>query len=178
MRLIFIHGPAASGKYTVGKALQEITGFKLFHNHLVVDTLMEVFPFGSEPFVKLREEFWLSIFEAAAKHGVSLIFTFAPEATVDAAFVEKARAAVAKGRGEIDFVKLTCPVSEQEARIENPSRFRFRKLRSLKILRELRATGANSFPTLPAGLEIDTGKLSPTEAAEKITLELSLRPIL
>jgi hypothetical protein len=27
----------------------------VFHNHLVVDLLTELFPFGSDPFVRLRE---------------------------------------------------------------------------------------------------------------------------
>jgi hypothetical protein len=39
MRLVYIHGPAASGKLTVGRELQKLSGFALFHNHLVVDTL-------------------------------------------------------------------------------------------------------------------------------------------
>ena len=69
MNLIFIHGPAASGKLTTGRALHRLTGYRLFHNHLVVDTLLAVFPFGSEPFVRLREAMWLSVFEAAARGG-------------------------------------------------------------------------------------------------------------
>ena len=80
MKLIFIHGPAAAGKLTVGRALEDLTGFRLFHNHLVVDTLLSVFPFGTPSFVALREQIWLSVFEAAAKDGISTIFTFAPEA--------------------------------------------------------------------------------------------------
>lgn len=47
MRLVFIHGPAASGKLTVAKELAALTGYPLFHNHLIVDALLAVFPFGS-----------------------------------------------------------------------------------------------------------------------------------
>lgn len=81
MKLVFIHGPAAAGKLTVGRALQDLTGFRLFHNHLVVDTLLAVFQFGTPSFIRLREQIWISVFEAAAKDGISTIFTFAPEAT-------------------------------------------------------------------------------------------------
>jgi hypothetical protein len=49
---------------------------------LVVDLLTTVFPFGSEPFVRLREQMWTSVFADAARAGTSLIFTFAPESTV------------------------------------------------------------------------------------------------
>jgi shikimate kinase len=55
MKLVFLHGPAASGKLTIGRELAALTGLPLFHNHLVVDAVASVFPFGSQRFVKLRE---------------------------------------------------------------------------------------------------------------------------
>ena len=82
MRLVFIHGPAASGKLTVARELAARTGLSLFHNHLVVDALLAVFPFGSPAFVDLRERIWLDVFAAAAAEDRSMIFTFHPEASV------------------------------------------------------------------------------------------------
>ena len=72
MRLVFIHGPAASGKLTVARELAARTGLSLFHNHLVVDALLAVFPFGSPGFVLLRETMWMDVFRAAAAEGRSL----------------------------------------------------------------------------------------------------------
>ena len=51
MRLIFIYGMPATGKLTVARELARITGFNVFHNHLVVDLLLSIFEFGSKPFV-------------------------------------------------------------------------------------------------------------------------------
>ena len=48
MQLIFIYGQVAAGKLTVARALAARTGLALFHNHLVVDAVAAVFPFGSE----------------------------------------------------------------------------------------------------------------------------------
>jgi len=73
MWLVFLHGPPGSGKLTVGRELQSITGFRLFHNHLVVDLLESLFEFGSAPFVKLREELWLSAFRQAARRGAVVL---------------------------------------------------------------------------------------------------------
>lgn len=39
MKLIFLHGTAASGKLTTARALEVLLGYPVFHNHLVVDTL-------------------------------------------------------------------------------------------------------------------------------------------
>jgi cytidylate kinase len=82
VRLVFLHGPVASGKLTIGRLLAERTGYALFHNHLIVDAVGAVFPFGSEAFVRLRERFWLETMAEAAAARRSLIFTFAPEPTV------------------------------------------------------------------------------------------------
>lgn len=82
MDLVFLHGPAASGKLTIARALDARVGFPVFHNHLVVDLLTTVFPFGSDPFVRLREQFWTSVFADAARVDRSISFTFTPEATV------------------------------------------------------------------------------------------------
>jgi len=90
MEMIFLYGQAASGKLTIGRALAARTGYALFHNHLVVDALLAVFPFGSDAFVRLREAFWLDVMETAARSGQSLIFTFAPEPTVSVDFPERA----------------------------------------------------------------------------------------
>lgn len=79
MRLLFLYGPIASGKLTVAQLVAERTGLALFHNHLVVDAVAAVFPFGSDAFVRLREQFWLDTFAAAAAEERSLVFTFAPE---------------------------------------------------------------------------------------------------
>jgi len=168
MKLLLLHGPAASGKLTVAKAVCERTGMRLFHNHLVVDTLLAVFQFGSPEFVELRERTWLGVFEAAAKAGISLVFTFAPEATVRPEFIGNAADIVEKYGGEVCFVELRCPVQEIERRLNAPSRHDWMKLKSVAIFRELRAKGAESFPALPAGLVLDTSAMPSEEAARRI----------
>ena len=173
MNLVFLHGPAASGKLTVGRELSRLTGYRLFHNHLVVDAVTAVFDFGSESFVRLREEMWLSVFREAARQDVSLIFTFAPERTVRESFVGDAVAAVEGAGGRVLFVELTCPESEIGHRIEDGSRAEFGKLRSKALFEELRCAGAFDYPKLPADLTIDTGGLTPTEAALRIRRALN-----
>ena len=131
MELIFLHGTAAAGKLTIARALEALVGYPVFHNHLVVDALTTVFPFGSEPFVRLREQFWLQVFADAARAG--LTFTFAPEATVPPGFPARARAAVESPGGKIRFVRLLVTDSEQEWRVVNADRRQFHKLSDLMV---------------------------------------------
>lgn len=176
MRLIFIHGPAASGKLTVARELAALTGLPLFHNHLVVDALLAVFPFGTPAFVELREKMWMDVFRAAARERRSLIFTFHPEASVAPDFPARAVALIEAAGGQVDFVALGCAPEEIEARVEAPSRQASGKLSSLALLRELDAQGAFAYPPLPAAaVEVDTGAIEPAEAAALIRRELALR---
>jgi chloramphenicol 3-O-phosphotransferase len=171
--LVFLHGPAAAGKLTVARALEVRVGFPVFHNHLVVDLLTTVFPFGTEPFVRLREEFWTAVFADATRVGRSICFTFAPEATVQPGFPERVRGLVEANGGRVRFVRLRVSEREQERRIGLPERSEFHKLTSVETLRQLRnyGTGVEQPPT---DLEIDTDRRSPTESAAAIASHFGL----
>jgi hypothetical protein len=169
MKLIFLHGAPAVGKLTVARELTRLTGFQLFHNHLTVDLVSSLFPFGSESFIVLREQIWLAAFSEAARNNVSLIFTFNPERTVREDFVQKVIEEVEAADGRIIFVELTCAEKELERRIEDGSRKEFGKLASVEQYRSLRDAGAFQFPKLPEGLSVDTTNQSPADAAMLIS---------
>ena len=152
----------------MARELAELTGLPLFHNHLAVDVLTPLFEFGSASFVKLRELIWLSVFQEAAKNDVSLIFTFAPERTVRASFIQDTITTIEARGGVVHFVRLTCNAGEIEHRLTSPSRTEFGKLQSLDQYQTLTRAGAFDYPELPAGLTIDTGAVSPREAAVAI----------
>lgn len=168
MKLIFIHGAPAVGKLTVARELASQTGFPLFHNHLTVDLVSSLFPFGSEPFIKLREEIWLAAFAEAARQNLSLIFTFNPERTVRERFIRDTLDVVEGAGGKVVFVELVCSEKELERRMEDASRKQFGKLTSLEHYRSLKDSGAFQFLELPKGLAVDTTNRSPIESAQLI----------
>jgi hypothetical protein len=175
VNLIFLHGPAAAGKLTTAQALGERLGYPVFHNHLTVDLLTTVFPFGSDPFVRLRQFLWLAVFGEAAAAGRSLIFTFAPESTVTPGFPEQVRTTVADAGGRVCFVRLAVSEAEQERRITAESRRKYHKLVSVETLRALRNhPGAVEQP--PADLEIDTDVSGPSDSAAAIEHYFELAP--
>ena len=165
MKLIFLHGPPAVGKLTIGRELEALTGFGLFHNHLTVDLVSSLFLFGSEPFIRLREQVWLAAFAEAVRNDVSLIFTFAPEHTVRERFVQETIDLVVAGDGQVIFVQLTCSEEELDRRVEEASRKELGKLSSAEQYRSLREAGAFQFPKLPEGLSLDTTSRSLAETA-------------
>ena len=173
-RLIFLFGPAASGKLTVAKELAALTGLSLFHNHLTVDLLLSLFPFGSAPFVAHRERIWLELMGAAVADGTSLIFTFNPERTVDPDFPRRLADVVQRAGGRVSFVQVRCTEAVVEQRMEAASRRQGRKLASLPLYQELRAVGAFDFPSIAADFEIETTTTPPAEAAARVAMALGL----
>ena len=149
----------------------------VIHNHLVVDAVGAVFPFGSDAFIRLRQAFWLQMFAEAAGHERPLIFTFAPEPTVPRTFVPEARAIVEGRGGRVCFVQLMIATDEQDRRIENADRGQFQKLRSVETLRRLRAQGWVDPEPPPADLTIDSAQVAAADAAQQIMRHFALSPL-
>ena len=172
--VIFLHGPAAAGKHTIGSLLSERSGLPLFHNHLTVDLIKALFDFGTQPFCDLRATIWRATFEEAARAGKSFIFTFNPENSVDPELIADLDAIVRKHDGTMHYVELLCSDDEVVKRIDNPSRHKFGKLTDAALFRQVSAAGGFDFPPLPEALvTIDTEKLQPAEAAAAIAAAIS-----
>ena len=74
MKLMFLFGSGAVGKMTVGQELMKITGLRLFHNHMTIEPVLEIFGgFESKTIHNLREVIFED-FAASDKEG--MIFTF------------------------------------------------------------------------------------------------------
>ncbi len=169
----FIHGPAASGKHTIGSLVSEKLGVPLFHNHLTVDLVRTLFDFGTEPFIQLRADIWRHAFQAASRAGRSFVFTFNPERTVDPALLTELHGIVEEARGQVHYVELRCSDEALEERLGNASRQAFGKLTDVDLFRALRQEGGFEFPPLPKALIcIDTERTVPVQAADEIAAAL------
>lgn len=125
MNLVFIYGPVAVGKMTVGNELSKLTGFKLFHNHMTIDAITPVFSFETPQFRKLVNSFRKQIFKEVAESNLSgIIFTFcwAFNHSPDQKFVQEVLH-IFKSRGrKVYFVELE---ASQQKRLErNRTEFR------------------------------------------------------
>jgi len=176
MRLVVLYGPPGVGKLTVGTELSELTGFKLFHNHLTVNLVTSVFTPGSEAWNRLVARIRLDVFAEAADQGVDLILTRAPR-TADQAEVDRVRTMIEPVRlagGTVLFVQLACDREELLVRVQTDARRAHNKLTDPEVLVDLFDLNA----TLPFDphLRIDTTHLSPTEAAARIASHFALSP--
>lgn len=174
MKLIFLYGPPAAGKHTVGQELSDRTGYRFFYNHLTIPVARSVFPRHQEPNVdelcnKLVKDLRLLVIDAAAAANTDLIFTLAYSGTVDNDSVAAIVATVQKHGGTVCFVELHAPIAALKDRLDTPSRHELRKLvdpERLDYLFETKDLTA-SVP-YDAILKLDTSTLTPTQAAEAI----------
>jgi hypothetical protein len=173
-QVIFLFGRPGVGKLTVGELLAAETGYRLLHNHSVVDLVTSLFSFGSPPFVTLREKMWLAAIDAclAAKQS-GVIMTFAPESTVTDEFIPTLAKRVKARGGALRFIELRCSEAELEIRLKTDSRERFGKLRDVYQFRKLDKAGAFDRPKMPAAeLVVDTTNTNPRESARAIAKHL------
>lgn len=176
MRLIFLHGPPATGKYTVGRELATLTGDELYHNHLVVDEVLTRHAFGTPAFVAERDRLWRAHLGAAAMApDRRLIFTFNPENSVPQAFIDWLFAGAGQTTLQLHSVALTASEAVIEARLDTAQRQGFKKLTDLALYRQLRATGTFATPVIPrTDLALDTASLTPAVAARRIQTHFQL----
>ncbi|HEY6843415.1 MAG TPA: AAA family ATPase [Thermoanaerobaculia bacterium] len=172
-QVVLLYGRPAVGKFTIGKLLAEELGYRLLHNHAVVDLVEALFPFGSEPFIKLREQLWLTAVDAAVDAKLSgIILTFVPERTVTDAFLPNLRS-----RAALRLVELRCSEKEIERRMRDESRASFGKLRDPDFYRRLDAGGVFSRPVMPpADIVMDVTEADANQAARAIARQLSSLP--
>jgi len=75
LKFVLIFGDAAVGKMTVGQELVKITDLRLFHNHMTIDPVRDIF--GDPRRWDIIERLRTVIFEEfAASDNYGLIFTF------------------------------------------------------------------------------------------------------
>lgn len=125
MHFVVIFGPPAVGKMTVGDELCRVTGFKLFHNHMTVEPVLDIFPFGSPPYGRVVNEFRRRIIEEAADAGLSgLVFTFVwgLDLPGDRDLIESYVDIVETRSGQAHFVELYADQSTRLSRNETPIR--------------------------------------------------------
>lgn len=164
---------------TVGLALQELTGLRLFHNHLSIEAVLPVFPFGSAPFGRLVGEFRARVFEEVAESDLpGLIFTcvWAFDDPEDRIFIERLKTIFEVRGGRAVFVELWADLETRLERNESDHRLSQKpskrdvgrsRARLLDHEARYRLTSNGEFP-FEDHLRIDNTRLSPDQVALQI----------
>lgn len=184
--LLFLIGPPAVGKMTVGHELARRTGLRLFHNHHTIELVLEFFPYGSPAFNRLVGEFRRRIFEEVAASDLpGLVFTYvwAFDQASDTAWVEDIAAIFTARGSRVLYVELQATQEERLRRNETEFRLAHKASKRDLAASRRRLLEADSVYELSSGdrfagrddyLLIDNTRLSPADVAERIIAHFAL----
>ena len=177
MKLVLIVGDSAVGKMTVGQELMKLTGLRLFHNHMMIEPVLEIFgSFRGDVILKLREV----IFQEFAKsdnYGMIHTLMWAFDMPSDWDYVNHLVSLFEQQGAEIYVVEL---VASQQIRLQrNETENRLRNKASKRDLeasraRLLRDDQQHRLESLPGEIpfenymKIDNSQLPPEVVAAMI----------
>ena len=173
--LVFVYGPPASGKLTVGQELASRTGFRLLHNHATIDAVSPLFEWGTPQFSRLVRQLRLALVEAAAEEGLNVAVTYAYASPHDDDAVAEYVDLYERQGGRVLFVQLEAPDEELLRRVGSPSRGDHGTLTDADALRDVisRYDFRTPVPFEP-NLTVDTTLVTPSEAAVMIVEHFGL----
>lgn len=109
MKFVIIFGPHAVGKMTVGQELAKLTGLKLFHNHMTIDIVSDLFENMQEERSRLINLFRKEIFEAYSKsdeYGMIFTYMWALDCKEDWNYINEVEDLFESRGAEIYYVEL------------------------------------------------------------------------
>lgn len=178
--LLFVLGPPAVGKMSVGQAVAERTGLRLFHNHLSIELALRYFDYGTPAFHRINGSIRRQVVrEVAASDLPGLVFTFvwAFDEPEDAATVEEYARPFRERGGRVLFVELEASQDERLRRNEGVSRLAEKpSKRDLESSRtgllamdaRYRMNSGGAFDDREDWLRIDNTHLTPGAVAEHV----------
>ena len=174
MKLLFLIGNTSVGKMTVGQELAKITPLRLFHNHMMIEPVLEIFgQFRGDIIQQLRHV----IFEAFAKtDNYGLIFTFmwAFDMPSDWEYLESVKKIFNLPEEDVYYVELIAPQEVRlqrnctENRLKNKASKRDIEASNARLIRDDQNYRCESLPgeiPFPNYLRMENANLSSEEAA-------------
>ena len=111
MKLVLIIGSGAVGKMTVGQELMKITNLRLFHNHMMIEPVIDVFGYFHGGVIQRLREIIFEEFLKSNNDGMIFTFMWAFDMPSDLEYIMS----VAEKFDEVYCVEL---VADQSVRLE------------------------------------------------------------
>jgi len=177
MKLLMLFGDAAVGKMTVGQELAKLTDLRLFHNHMTIEPVLELFGYFHSGAIARMREVIFEEFAASDNYGMIFTYMWALDVPHEWDYVAHVADIFARQGADIYYAELAAPLEVRLQRNATENRLRHKaSKRDLEASeRRLRADdAAHRFVSLEGEIpfenyiKIDNTNLSPREAAEMI----------
>jgi shikimate kinase len=168
MKFVMLYGPPASGKLTVAKELQKLSGFRLLHNHLIIDVLDSIASERDEIYNSIHEEILRLAVVFAVEKNVDVVNTFVYGKDEDDEHMRFIKKIVEDNGGQVFFIQLIADDEALYQRVGNESRKCFYKICDVNLLKELMSKYDLKTPYEETDLIINNTDKSPEEVASEI----------
>lgn len=125
MKVVIIIGNAAVGKMTVGQELMKITGLRLFHNHMTIEPVIEIFGYYNKQARLRLQEVIFEEFAASACKGMIFTYMWAFDQPSDSAYMKHIRE-IFGAEAEFYYVELVASREIRLARNETENRLQYK----------------------------------------------------
>jgi hypothetical protein len=115
LKLVFLIGDAAVGKMTVGQELMKITELRLFHNHMTIEPVIEIFGYYHRKSIARIRDVVFEEFAASDNYGLIFTYMWAFDQKSDWDYVEHVTNIFRKNGTDVYYVELVAP---QEIRLQ------------------------------------------------------------
>ena len=115
MKLVFLIGDAAVGKMTVGQELMKNTDLQLFHNHMTIEPVIEIFGYYHGKAIDRMREIIFEEFVASENYGLIFTYMWAFDQKSDWDYVEHVTNIFRKNGADVYYIEL---VTSQEIRLQ------------------------------------------------------------
>ena len=177
MKLLLLFGNSAVGKMTVGQELTKITPLRLFHNHMMIEPVLEVFgQFRSDIIQKLRMVI-LEEFSNSEYYGLIFTYMMAFDDPSEYAYIQKIIDTLGVAEEDVCYAELVAPQAIRlernatENRLLHKASKRNVEASNARLIRDDESHRMESRPgeiDSPNYIRIDNSHLSPMETARII----------
>ena len=185
MKLLLLCGNSAVGKMTVGQELTKITPFRLMHNHMMIEPVLEIFgEFRSDVITKLRSVI-LEEFGKTDHYGLIFTYMMAFDMPSEYAYIQKVKESLGVQEEDVYYVELVAPQHIRLERNVTENRLRHKASKrdiaasNARLIRDDENHRMESLPgeiDSPRYLRIDNSSLSPEQTAQIIQEHFRFAP--
>lgn len=183
MKFVWIIGNAAVGKMTVGQELSKITDLRLFHNHMSIELVIDVFGSYIPSVIGKMRDLIFEEFAATDQKGMIFTYMWAFDHQEDWNYVKRVSEIFEKQGAEIYYVELVAPQAVRLQRNETENRLKHKgskrdiEASNQRLINDdirFRCESLEGEITFANYMKIDNTELTPEEVAQKIQNRFNL----
>ena len=115
MKLLILFGNSAVGKMTVGQELMKNTDLRLFHNHMTIEPVIEIFGYKNNSVISKIREIIFEEFSKSDCYGMIFTYMMAFDMQSEWDYIAHVSDIFKQNNGEVYYAEL---VASQEVRLE------------------------------------------------------------